>query len=106
MALIVLVPTEELLEDLLLDPHDFLMVPWDPQTILVAAATHQNRAGVLQNLEEVLRASLEGYQGSQDVRSEVPRVLEAREEPPGDDQSCQGVQHQGVATQIVDEVHP
>jgi len=67
VALIVLAPTEDLQEDLLLDLHDFLMVPWVPQTILVAAETHQNWAGVHRNREEVPRASLEGYQGSQDV---------------------------------------
>ena len=68
MALIILVPTEDLQEDLLLDPHGFPMVPWDPLTILEVVVTHQNRAGVLRNLEEVPQASLEGYQGSQDVR--------------------------------------
>ena len=68
VALTVLLLAEDLLEGLLLDPHDFPMVPWVPQTILVGAVTHQNRAGVLRNLEEVPRASQAGYQGSLGVR--------------------------------------
>ena len=68
VALIVLAPTEDLQEDLLLDPLVLLMVPWEPPTILEVVVMHQNQAGVLRNLEEVPRASLEGYQGSQDVR--------------------------------------
>ena len=44
------------------------MVPWEAPTILEVVVMHQNQAGVLQNLEEVPQASLEGYQGSQDVR--------------------------------------
>ena len=69
VAPIVLAPWEDLEEDqqLLLDPHDLPTVPWDPLTALVAAVTHRNRAEVLQNLEEVPRACLEGYQGSQGV---------------------------------------
>ena len=67
VAPIVLVPMEDPREDQLLDPHDLPMVPWDRPTILVVAVMHRNQAEVLQNLEEVLQACLEGCQGSQGV---------------------------------------